>query len=1046
MLRKVAQNLQEEVPVLGSNLKKTGYIHEVKSAISEFMQYGIHEKEMQEMLEFSKHRGSLYYKLKDLNTLYQGFCQYIENKYITTEETMDRLAECLERSKLIRGSVVVLDGFTGFTPVQNKVVEKLLELTEEVIVTITLDSKEKGSAVREEDSQGLFSLSRKTMQSLTAMAEKTGAVMRPAICLEELLQGENCRFREEKALGHLEEQLFRYPQVSFQEETESIHIYEAENMEEEVKRTCVIIRKLLEEGYCYRDIAVISGDLEAYGSLIEETFEEFEIPFFLDRTFGITLNPFIEYIRSALQVVIQRFSYYSVFHFLRSGMVDLPTDSVDKLENYVLMFGIKGKKAWNTQFVRRMSEEEGALEELEELNRLREQVAERLSVFQGGKQNCRTLVEKLYTFLTENQCQQKLKAYEEWFRKQEDPRKEKEYAQIYRLVMDLLNQIVSLLGDETMTLEEFAELLDAGFGEIQVGAIPQAVDRVVVGDMERTRLKQVKALLFLGVNDGNIPGRGSSGGILSDMDREFLSGSNLELAPTPRQQMFIQRFYLYLNVTKPSHRLYLSYADVSREGKSMKPSYFIAVLQHLFPKVSLERKSESVLENLWTEEGGRLLGARLLRKYTEGTLEQEEETLLYPLLHVLEEQGKQEHLVQDMLEAAFVSYYPKALSREAAKLLYGTMIYSSISRLEKMASCAYAHFLQYGLKLEERKEYGFENVDMGNVFHAVLEIFARKLSEKNYTWISFPEEEGRKILREALENYAIEYGNTVLFSNARNTYVLEKMNRILWRTVETLQYQLQKGKFLPENYEISFSVLEDLDAVNISLNEEEKLRLGGRIDRLDTYEDEHHVYVKVMDYKSGSKQFHLTALYYGLELQLVVYLNAAMELQKKKHPDKEIVPAAFVYYHMDDPMVEGEGGMTEEEIRKKIYKQLCVSGIVNSDPAVLTGLDQTGEEKSDVIPVEYKKDGSLGSRSSVYNTEEIGLIAEYAMKKAGELGRRIADGDVEVNPCTYRQQNSCEYCQFKNVCGFDGRIPGYEIRELQELEPEVLWEKFNEKG
>lgn len=1050
VLRKVAEELKEEVPVLGGNLKKLGYIHEIKSAISEFMQYGIDEKEMEKMLQYAGKRGGLYGKLKDLGVLYGGFRHYIQEKFITTEETYDRLAMQLEKSKLIKNSVIVLDGFTGFTPIQNRVIEKLMTLSGEFIVTLTMDKKEMERTKQEE--QQLFSLSKKTIKVMEKIAKEHKIEIKPRIWMEE----EGKCYGESPALAHLEENLFRYPYESKTGEIEEISIWEAPTMDSEVKAVCAKIRKLLEEGYCYRDIAVITGDLGAYGSRIEEIFEDYDIPVFLDQTRKITLNPFIEYIRSTIQILVKQFSYEAMFHYLRSGMVEVDRETIDRLENYCLAYGIKGKRAWNTMFCTSVEKDgktsdaqkekrQKQMEELEKLNNARDKIVNELLIMKSGKQKVKKQVEQLYQFLTANECQKKLKAYEDYFDEIGDKAKAKEYAQIYRLVMELLEQITGLLGEEEMTWEEFGQILDAGFGEIQVGIIPQEVDQVVVGDMERTRLKQVKALFFLGINDGKIPKQSGGGGILSDIDREFLAEGEFELAPTPRQQMFIQKFYLYLNVTKPSHKLYLSYAKINAEGKSMKPSYFIGSIQKLFPDLKTYVIDEKGVENILTQWEGRMYGAVLLEQYKQGHMEEAKENFLMALLKVLKEEEGKKGWVEALLDSSFYLHEDVKISREAAKILYGAVLHSSVSRLEKMAACAYAHFLQYGLGLKEREEFAFEAVDMGNIFHRILEIFAGKLAEKNYTWINFPEDEGREILKKSLENYAISYGNTILFSSARNAYAIEKMERILWRTVRTLQYQLQKGKFLPKNYEISFSALEDLEAVRVALSEDEKMYLQGRIDRLDTYEEENNLYVKVMDYKSSEQQFQLAAFYYGLQLQLVVYLNAAMELQKKQNPEKNIVPAAFVYYHVADPMVDGKEGMTEEEIEQLVKKQLKVSGIVNSDPAVLKGLDKTHEEKSDVIPVEYKKDGSLSSRSSVMTGEQIELLQKYAYKKVEELGREIKQGNIAVAPSVFKGRDSCTFCQFKEVCSFDPKLQGFKKRELIDMEAEEIWKEIRKK-
>lgn len=1015
VLRKVAGEIKEDLPVLGNHLNKLGYIHEVKSAISEFMQYDIGEEEMMQMLAATKKRGGLHGKLKDLDLLYRSFKEYLDQKYITTEETYDRLARQLEKSKLIKDSVVVLDGFTGFTPIQLKVLKRIFRYAKEVYITLTMDGTfgEKGKALENQ----LFSLSTKTMAALCSLAEEENTEVLPSRIMEE----KGKRFGDREDLLHLEKNLFRYPAEVFSGELKHIHLSSSETMEEEVRQTCRKIRSLLKEGYAYREIAVITGDLKEYGGLVEEIFSSYKIPYFLDETKAITLNPFIEYIRAALRILVKQFSYEAVFHYLRCGMAEFEPEEVDFLEQYCIAYGIKGKKAWSTMFLKGNREKE----EMEKLNFLRSKLMEEFTVFQPGRQQVKKQIQQLYEFLSKNKCHEKLGKFEKLFGEQGEKSKEKEYHQIYRLVMELLEQIYLLLGEEKLTWEELGQILDAGFGEIQVGLIPQSVDQVVVGDMERTRLKQVKALFFLGMNEGSIPRTAVKGGILSDMDREFLADANMELSPTPRQKLFIQKFYFYLMVTKPSHRLFLSYADLNREGKSRKPSYFLEQVKKIFPKLIEERKTGEDIPFTFAEARTQVAG--FLPKIREDQ---------YALCSLLKEENNS--WWEEICEAAFYRYEPEVISKEAAKALYGTVIYSSVSRLEKMAACAFAHHLQYGLGLKERQEYSFEAVDLGNVLHGVLEIFAGKLAEYNYTWINFPLEDGRKILKNALETYAINYGDTILFSTARNAYGLEKIERVLWRTVRTLQYQLQKGKFLPKSFELSFSALEDLDSVSIPLGNKERLRLGGRIDRVDTYEEKDHIYVKVMDYKSGNQKFQLAALYHGLQLQLVMYLNVAVELEQKNNPGAMVHPAAFLYYHVTDPMIEINSELSEEELEQRIRQELKPTGRFNEADEVRKGLDTAQEVKSDVVYLEYKKDGSLSARSQAIPEEQMVLLQKFAGKKAGELGKRMAAGEIQKNPIVLKDRDSCTFCNFKHICGFDERIPGYEKNKPEELEEDEI--------
>ncbi len=1047
VLQKIAADLKEQLPAMGSLLHKQGYIHEVKSAISEFMQYGISTQDMDKLIASAEKRGALAMKLRDLKTLYRGFQDYIRDHFITTEETLDVLRRSLVKSKILPDSVVVFDGFTGFTPIQNRLIQELMRVCEETIVTVTIGEEE--DPYQMDGEQKLFHLSKKTVADLVELAAEAEVTRGEDV----FVKGGPNRFTEAPALWYLEQNLFRYQYEPYMEKQREIRMFEALSPREEVHQTALYIRKLIrEEGLTYRDIAVVIGDLEGYASYVETEFGQLEIPCFIDRTRGIVLNPMIEYIKSALQLYIKDFSYDTVFHFLRSGMVDISREEIDELENYVIRTGARGYRTYSRLFTRRTEEmqqgsgqddTERAEETLERLNRIRQQFADTVEILHmAPRAKAGEYVDHLYDFLEQNQVQQKLLNYQQQFEQEGDLAKAREYAQIYRLVMDLLDQIYGLLGEEEISLQEFADILDAGFGEITVGTIPQNVDRIVVGDMERTRLKQVKVLFFLGVNDGNIPKNASKGGIISDMDREFLIESGTEMAPSPRQQMYIQRLYLYLNMTKPSERLYLSYAKVNSDGKGIRPSYLIDTVRKLFPQLAVEYpQNRSRIEQIeGRQEGARYL-AEELREYADGTLREEERQDFYLMYRAYEAdpEGRDR-----LTAAAFRRYKKSGLSRIVARALYGRQLENSVSRLETYAACACRHFLQYGLSLQEREEFGFEVSDMGNVYHAVLENFAGKLAESGRTWWDFDENFATQAIKEAVEGYAATYGETVLYSSARNEYAITRMSRILTRTVLTLQQHLKQGSFQPDDYELSFRFAEDLDSIHVDLSEEEKMHLQGRIDRIDVSEDAEHVYVKVIDYKSGNKKFDLAALYYGLQLQLVVYMNAAMELESRKHPDKEIVPAALLYYHIDDPTIETPVELTQEQINEEILTKLRMNGVVNSDPAVVERLDRFLQDKSKVIPVEKKKDGSFSARSGVLSREELQVVSAYVDTKIRQIGREILDGKIAANPYEKGNEEACTYCAYKKVCGFDGSIPGYEKRQLEDLDQQTLMQRMQE--
>ena len=1066
ILRKIAGDIKDKVPVIGSNLNKQGYIHEVKSAISEFMQYGIGEEELEQMIEFAKSRGALHYKLKDLQVLYQAFREYIKDNYITTEESMDILATELYKSKLIPGSVVVFDGFTGFTPIQEKVIGTLMKLCEHVIITVTMDGAEEP-----------FSFAAKTVERLKKLAEEYGTEVLPVMNLTG-----NFRAAGSPQLLHLEKHLFRYPLVACKqtgsgEATDdglastvgrSIRISAHKDMQQEVRDLCRQIRTLLNETGCaYRDIAVIAGNLGAYESVIEEEFMRYEIPYFMDKTRNILLNPVIEYIKAALSVLTENFRYETVFHYLRSGLADFTAEEVDDLENYVLEMGVRGKSMWTHVFAGRtlamkkldaraekeaqvsltaksdLREDETAaatdeqlstIDMLNALNTTRErlltQLAPILEVGNSADICVKDMVERLYRFVTTNRVEDKLHAYANFFEKKKDDARAREYRQIYRLIMELLDQIMELIGQEKMSLSEFADILDAGFAEIEVGIIPRSVDRIIVGDIERTRLKPVKYLFFVGVNDGYIPAKTGKGGIISDIDREFLKGSNQDLAPTPRDQMYIQKYYLYLNMTKPSKGLYLSYAAMDGQGGALRPSYLIGIVKQLFPGCEMDgRRTQTDLQigNLYEAKEAFCL---LLRKYAENSISDKEREQFIRLMHLLGKEESDRFLLEHLVENAYLTNGERNISQAAAGLLYGDTILSSISRMEKYASCAYSYFLQYGLSLQERELYGFESKDMGTIFHGVLEHFSNKLLEKNYTWTDFPKEEGEAMVKDSMQEVCMGYTDALLYDNALNRYTMKNMEHIMQKCVSNISYQLGKGRFIPKEYEVSFHVVENLKDLDVSLSEKDKMRLSGRIDRMDTCEKDDKVFVKIVDYKSGDKNFDLAAFYHGTQLQLVVYMNEAMKRAEKLHPGKEAVSAAMLYYHVDDPVVEGTVKMSPEEVNSKVREALRMKGVINSDGDILEALDTSKSAKSDCVTLDYDSKGGLKSTTNAYDSTQMKLLSDYASYSLKAMGTRIKKGEIPVNPYTSGNTDSCTYCAYKDVCRFDEKIPGYSKRNL----------------
>lgn len=1032
ILRKLAAKRAEELKAFGKNLNRQGYVHEIKSMLSEFMQYDISLSKLEEMKKCCEGRGLLHQKLADLHVLYQDFLGYIKEKYITTEETLERVCKVIHKSEIVKGSVVVLDGFTGFTPIQNRFIASLLQVADEVIVTVTIDGREEPYILDGE--QKLFYLSKKTIHSLNKIAKEVNVPRGEDVFLMDVPVK---RYENNEVLAHLENNLFRYPSKEFEGKGNgAVSVLECTTPKEEVKQMSLLMEELIRENnWCYRDFAVVTGDLATYAPYIETRFEQSEIPYFMDITRGIVLNPVIEYIKSAYNVVLYDFKCEHIMHFLRSGMSSFSMEEADEFENFILAKNINGRKKYEKIFTGSVKKEatEKDVEKLLRLNELRlrflDEIAPLLDV------NCVTsdMVRSLYDFLVKNNVEEKLEKYGDAFLEEGEGAKEKEYRQIYGLIIDLLDQIMALIGEDEITLKEFKEILEAGFGEIQVGAIPQNVDRVVVGDIERTRLKPVKVLFFLGVNDGNIPKSAGSGGLISDLDRQFILEQGFELAPIPRQQMFIQRLYLYLNMTKPSEKLILSYAAMSGEGKSIRPSYLIETVKKLYPDLEIQiPEIKSQTEQIANMSDALELFAKEIRQFCENGKLTEDMADLYKVLSENEITKKQ---VDELMRYAFFHYTDNPLTAHVAKLLYGEELINSVTRLETFAKCAYAHFLQYGMRLKEREGFEFEAVDLGNIFHSVLEEFSLKLEKENTDWLHFSKEQGEKWIEEIMENQSTVYKDSVLYANFRNRYAILRITRVLKRTVFSLQKQLRKGMFTPKRFEMGF-----YKNVNLGAREDMKMSIRGRIDRIDTYETDDKVYVKVMDYKSGHKKFDVVSFYYGLQLQLVVYMEQALEKVKKEHKDKQVIPAAMLYYAVSDPLVKGQK-VNKEELEALVEKELTMRGLVNYEDDICTLVDENlkmASVSSDVISVSTDKNGEYRSGSEICSTEEFEKLSDFVNKKMQEIGSRIRQGDVAKKPFKKAEATGCTYCPYRGVCGFDERVPGYKHENVVLSEEEAM--------
>lgn len=1042
MLRKVAIREQERLKVLGSRMNRPGYVSEVKSVLSELMQYEVSDFELQEMERRTENRPLLNAKLEDLQVLYREFLSYRRDRFLKPEEIYDVLCQVAGESALLKNSVLAFDGFAGFTPSQIRVLEELLVCCPKVYLTVTLDARE--SAFGKLQEHDLFAPSRRLVQAVSEAARSAARRMggNDTMFLPPVVLGKTSlpRFKKGGALFHLEQNLFRSRRQSYGGIPDEISMHISKNPAAEVHFAARTISYLVrEKDLRYRDIAVITGDLSSYNNYVKHIFPQYEIPAFVDETRQILLNPCLEFVRGALEIVQRDYAAEAVFRCLRTGMAGFSADETDELENYVLAAGIRGHRKWKKTWEYRPAQMKE--EVLEKVNAYRERLVERFEPFaEKMRKKGNTLLfyaTALYELLRDCEISRQLQERAAQLEADGEMGQAREYSQVYGILIHLLDEMAELLGEETMELQEFTEILEAGLSEAKVGVIPPGIDQVQVGDIRRTRLAHVKILFFLGLNDGWVPARGNDGGIVSDMERELLKENGMELAPTARENSYIQRFYLYQNLTKPSQQLYLSWCLGSSDGVVMRPSYLVSNIRRLFPKITVceEKEPGSELWQTTTRKNGMQYFLHGLQEARMGNVMPKWKELYRSYA----QDDEYRERVRKLVQAAFSGGAARQLSFSASKKLYGEVMTNSVTRLEQFAACAFAHFAMYGLRLRERELYGVKPADLGILFHRSLDLFSRRIAVSGRDWTELTEQEETILMEQCVDEVSEKYGADALHSDARSAYTINRLKRILCRSAWVLHEQLAAGSFRPSGFEVSFADAGNLETVNVSLGGHGRMHLQGRIDRIDTAQTEDAVYVKVVDYKSGMAEFDPVSFYYGLQLQLVVYLNAALEMEQRLHPERVAVPAGIFYYRMQDPVLEKEAGADEAAMRERLLKKLRPDGIINEDDEVLELLDHGFSGDSLVIPAGRKKDGSLKAASKTVTPEQFHTLSRFARRKLTQLGERMLGGEVAPDPYEADGRTPCDYCDYADVCGFDRKIPGSCPHRLEPLGKDEVW-------
>lgn len=1036
LLRSVFTEQKKNLKYFHKGLHKPGFLDECKSFLCELMQYAIGEEEFDTMEESAGENTLMSLKLQDLRLIYQAFRDKMGDSYQMAEELVPQLTSVAASVEMLRDAVIVLDGFTGFTPTQYDLLRELLTCCDRMIVTVTTDRTERRGAV--------FTLSRNTVTRLADIARSVRAAIQEPVMTGKGAGRIPWRVAGNPELAFLEEHLFSYDGAQWEGPVSSLELFSCRKESEEAASVARRIFWLVEEeGYSYGDIAVVTSDIAAYEQTLRREMDRLGIRYFMDYKKSIGANALAEYVLSFMEMVRKGLDYESTFRFLRCGLSPLDTEETDLLENYVIARGRRGIRSYRQEW-----EFEVDRMDLVRVNECRvkflEAVNETIQELAGGKKTVREFTEIIYRLIVRGRLYEKIRQHSARWEEEGNTMLAGEYRSTYRLLMELLDELVDLLGTETVTFREYEEILSSGISEGLVGFIPPSSNQVVIGDVKRSRLQDIRVLFFLGVTDDRIPASQGNPGILSESERRKIADTGVVLAPTAEEEALTDQFYLYLTLTKASGKLILSYARMGEDGSSRRPAYLIGQIRSMFPGLVLREDGAAA-----TETGKQILGcdagrAYLVRHLARGDFRNDMAWWELAAWHERREPG----LIRRLQEGRVSGAYASKLSGEAARRLYGEVIYGSVTQLEQFARCPYAYFVIYGLGLREREQFQVGAADYGNVFHSAMEHFSHELEDRGMRWQDLGEQEVLELAGQSVDFVIDHYKGDLFRQSKRVEFMGVRMKKIMKLSVWGIWRQMLAGEFSALWSEKCFSGRDGLASMRIPLDGSREMSLSGKIDRVDICETEGQGLIRIVDYKSGKKDIDLCRVYYGLQLQLLTYMSAALELQKKRNPAGVPVPAAMLYYQMTEPELPWKEE-TEKEREERILGALKCSGYVSDEPEILARLDagllsgggETGMGgRSALFPVGFKKDGDFDRYSHVLSREEFERLMQYTREKITEFGNRIYDGEIAAAPYRIQRETGCDTCALSVLCGITPGERGRCARELLTMTEEEVWE------
>ena len=983
-MRLVLQELQGQLTVFGRPSRRAAFLEQLTELADEFYAYSVSPEEIHRRVEDVP--GDAGDKLRDLALIYAAYDGKLRAGGVDRRSRTQKLRDRMPQSHYLDGKDVYCDGFSYFNRAEEEVLEQVLRRAASVTVTL----------LGEKNNDELFQNAVRQRERLVRMAARCGVPCQLLYLTE----------RPTGPLGHLERGLFG-SDAPWEGDVEGIELYEASTAFAEAEYVAARIRELTcGGGYRCRDVGVMARNMDVYGPILENVFHRHGIPAYVSRRSDILEKPVLTLLIGALEAVTGGFDYEDVFRCLKTGMAGITAEECDLLENYAVTWEIRGNKwlrdeDWTANpdgYGRDMTEER--TRRLEAVNEIRRKVRLPFLHLSEGLKAAETAegkVKALYDYAVDSGVPETLEKRAGELMESGQVQLAEEYAQLWEIFCGVLDQFVEILGESPLSDEEFARLLRLVLTEYSVGTIPATVDQVKVSDITRNDRHPVKCLFLLGANDNALPQVDGGAGLLDDRDRALLQERQILLSDATFDKLDNELQNIYAALAQPTERLWISWPTADVSGAQLRPSFVVSRVQKLFPSLAVRR-----------EDGA------YRRELPDTALELAGEEPEGPLWAYFAADERYAPVLEDMARARAMGR--GRLSPEAVRALYGRSIQMSASRMDRLRSCHFSYFMEYGLRAKERKSAGFEAPESGTFIHYLLEHVTREVEALGgYGAVD------RDTLRRLVKQYVDAYIESEIpdfpAKSARFRYLFSRLRHTALAVIENIAAELSQSDFRPMAFELTFGG-RDGTLPGITIREGEgELSLSGAVDRVDGWLKDGKLYLRVVDYKTGKKKFDPADLRAGLGLQMLLYLFT-LEREGADHFGCPVVPAGVLYTPARDEIVRADRDITAEKLEALLRRETRRSGLVLGEPDVLRAMEHSALEDPCYLPLVINKKGDI--TDGVASAEQLGKLSRYVDNVLGQIARELRQGNIDADPWSESPQKSvCTYCAFASACYFD---------------------------